>query len=141
MITDIILVNFEGILNAEEEAAIEEIIGKIEDVYDIPPIPSNNPSPSSDQIQDYILKTIARLLDPNNEWVNPTFVIRPANDFPLFTVMFLAAWEAATGQWPAILDLRYKDTFPHVIDTEASQLISLHAVRAEAYQIRYYKID
>ena len=142
MTTEIILFNFENILNDEEQAAIEKIIGaQINDTYNIPPIPPNDAFPSSDETQAYILKTIAQVLHMDNGWVNPTFIIRPANDFPLFSMMFLAALEAASGQWPAVLDLKYTNTFPHVIDPEASQLISLHAVRAEAYQIRYYKID
>ncbi len=133
----IILINFEGIiddtLRDEIESACGVIINSTRNVLPVPPEEEN--------IENYIFTVIGNLLDPENDWTNPTFIFRLPDAHPVFTALFLTAFMHVAESPPAILDLHFNDEFPPDVDQKRTNVIPLHKIRQRARQFRYVRLD
>jgi len=132
-----ILVNFEGIIDDKERDAVEDALEiPVSDTRNILPY-----SPEDKSVEDYIFEVARNLLDPQNDWVNPLFILRPPEARPLFWGLFLSIFERMTDSAIAILDIQYTHNFPPEIDKEYTQIYSLKNLHQKAYQLRYSPVD
>ena len=86
-------------------------------------------------MEDYVLDVVQNILS-ENDWVEPAFIIRPSDESPVFSALFIEALDAATGAFLAVLDIQYTDEFPPRI-AETTRAISLQVLKQRARQLRY----
>ena len=133
----VVLINFEGILDENQRNSIEDAINSpIYAVRNIMPYP-----PEDVTIEDYIFTVIRNILDPENDWDDSSFIVRFPDSQPIFTALFIAAFEKVSGASLAVLDLRFTNAFPPIIDQAQSKIIPMHAINQKARQIRYSLAD
>ena len=131
--TTYILVNFEGVLEDYERDAIESALDvTIGAIRNILPYSSEN-----ETVENYVFAVVKNLMDPENGWNKPAFIIRLPEARPVFSVLFIIALQNATGEAAAILELHYTDDFPPEIDRNETNAIPLQRIHKKAHQLRY----
>ena len=129
---NIILINFEGVIDDYERDAIERCIDHpVMAVLNLSPVPPNGTDPET-----FVLDLIESILRETQELYQPAFLIRLPDALPLFSVLFFVAFDAVVGVAPAILDIRYTDDFPPEISSY-SKIVSLQSIRQKAQLMRY----
>jgi len=128
---DYILINLEGTLDDAQRNAIEDaidvVIVLVHNVYPHPP--------KETPIEDYVLTVVQNILS-GYDWSSPAFIIRPSDESPVFSALFIEALDAATSAFLAVLGIQYTDEFPPQI-AETTRAISLQVLKQRARQFRY----